>query len=192
MKKTDYFTEDEVKRILAVVAGTEDELLFRIGIETGAKTSGVRSMRLSWLRMDPSNCAVYFEERGLGGRIVGVSPETHHILHREYYMDQFDMQRTIEHPHRKGGRRVQDYRLFRISKKTLNRRLERWAMKAGIERHVHWGMLKHTCVISLLRKGTHFNEIAQTLRLEERTLYLAYRRFVPSPQEQEEMIEYRI
>ena len=192
MKKTDYFTDDEVKRLLAVVAETKDELLFRIGLETGAKTSGVRSMRLSWLRMDPNNCAVYFEERGMGGRIVTLSPETYRIVSGRYYMDQFDMRHTMEHPHRKGGRKVQDYRLFPISKKTLNRRLQRWVQKAGVERHVHWGMLKHTCIIRLLRKGMHFDEIARTLRLNKRSLYLAYRRFVPSPEEQEEMIEYRI
>ena len=192
MKKLDYFTEDEVNRILAVVAGTQGELLFRIGLETGAKTSGVRSMRLSWLRMDPSCCGIYFEERGMGGRVVNVSQETHHILHQNYYMDQFDMQRTREHPHRKGGRRVEDYRLFPITKKTLNRRLQRWAGKAGIERHVHWGMLKHTCVIGLLNKGMQFDEIAEKLRLNKRSLYLAYRRFVPAPHELEKNIEYRI
>jgi len=192
MKKLDYFTEDEVNRILAVVAGTQGELLFRIGLETGAKTSGVRSMRLSWLRMDPSQCAIYFEERGMGGRVVNVSQETHHILHRNYHMDRFDMQRTREHPHRKGGRRVQDYRLFPITKKTLNRRLGRWAQRAGIERHVHWGMVKHTCVIRLLGKGMQFGEIAGSLRLNKRSLYLSYRRFVPAPHELEEKIEYRI
>jgi site-specific recombinase XerD len=192
MKKTDFFTEDEVQALLKVVAGTNADRLLRIALETAAKTSGIQSMRLSSLIFDADGNAVYIQDRGIPGRLVHLSKETSSLVWHAWYIDQFDMKLTKEHPRRRGVRKVQDYHLFPIAKKTLNRRLERWAHKAGIERHVHWGMLKHTCVIHLLRKGTHFDEIAGALHLNKRSLYLAYRRFAPSRKELEESIEYRL
>jgi site-specific recombinase XerD len=192
MKKTDFLTEGEVQALLKVVAGTSAECLLRIALETAAKTSGIRSMRLSSLIFEPDGNTIYIQDRGMPGRLVRLSKETSSLVWHGWYMDQFDMKRTKEHPRRKGGRRVEDYRLFPITKKTLNRHLQKWAGKAGIDRHVHWGMLKHTCIIGLLNKGMDFDEIARRLHLNKRSLYLAYRRFVPPAQKLEENIEYRI
>lgn len=209
MGKIEYLTENEITKMLEVVHGTEDEALLKVALETGAKPSGIQSIRFSSISMQHSGYFVVIYDAGIPGRLVLVSHDTYWLLYerakdrgyynwtgaRESQKEKMDKRIFPRLKYRHDGRPSWVARLRNpgpISPRTLNRKVQRWADSANIKRKVHWGMLKHTCIIRLLKSGKPFEEVAQRLGLKARSLYLMYRQFLPTPQEADDLLEYHL
>lgn len=210
MRRDDWFTEAELRAIESVLdPDSKDPLLFRMGLETAAKASGMCNLKLSDLRFDIGMAAVIVREQSSPRRMVRLSKDFSKTLWDLYYSD-FDRWRSTNVKYHRGPRQP-DYFLFKtgyhrrdpkekwfyvksspISTRTLNRRVQGWASRADIRRYVHWGTVKNSVVIRRMKKGESFKEIAGALQLNERSLHLAYRKYAPTPQELEDSIEYRI
>jgi integrase len=141
-----YLKTDEIVGILSVLHEEEDRLMFRLGLELGARVSEISSLK--WTNVNFAEKYVVIWDEKKDKYRVCVLPEDLWTYLREYS--------------KRVDKRRED-RVFPYSSKTLNRRIKEWAVKAGIERRVRWHTLRHTYVVESRKKGREWSLIsAQT------------------------------
>jgi site-specific recombinase XerD len=192
MKKTDYFSEDEIAAMLGVVKGTPDELLLRVALESGAKVHGISNIWLSKIVFD-RQVLVRVYDKGKDERVIRLSPETAALMHKAYWDTWYRWSRMTRQREKEGSNLPlfsvsQDnkrpwsdcrHRYRRISARTLNRKIKSWAKDAGITRRVDWMMIKHTTVIRLLKLGRTWEDIKEVVGDQVNSLELVYSEFKP-------------
>ena len=141
-----YLKTDEIIGILSCLHEEENRLLFRLGLELGARVSEISSLKWSNVNFQEKYVVIWDEKKDKYR--VCVLPEDLWTLLREY-------SKHVD-------KRRED-RVFPYSSKTLNRRIKQWAKDAGITRRVRWHTLRHTYVVESRKKGREWSLIsAQT------------------------------
>jgi len=141
-----YLKTDEIVCILSVLHEEEERLMFRLGLDLGARVSEISSLK--WTNVNFAEKYVVIWDEKKDKYRVCVLPEDLWTLLREYS--------------KRVDKRRED-RVFPYSSKTLNRRIKQWAKDAGITRRVRWHTLRHTYVVESRKKGREWSLIsAQT------------------------------
>ena len=164
-KSIKYLTEAEIKAILSALRSEENGLLFRMGLDLGARASEIATptpkptkdtvpkpdltaLRWSNVRFKEEQ-VILWDEKKDRYRVCQLSKANWKLL--KAYSKREDVIAARRH----------DDRVFPISTRTLNRRLKEWAKDAEIEHPVHWHMIRHSYVIHSRRAGRDWRAISQ-------------------------------
>jgi len=118
-------------------------IMFRLGLELGARVSELIGLRSEDLARDRLTIALWDEKKDL---------ERACTIPDELWEELAAFGKMVDKRHGL---------LFPISDKTANRWLKEAAARAGVKRRVRWHMMRHTHVVQSRRAGRDWNWIAQ-------------------------------
>jgi integrase len=191
-KEMPHFSESEIRAIMSTITNEESRLLFLVGLDLGARASEIATPTaktdksakpmhvdlcgLRWSRINfKEEYVVIWDEKKDVYRTCQLQKNTWKAL-KEY----FKREDVIK-------RKRHDDRVFPYSTRTINRRLSEIAKDAGIERPVHWHMLRHSFVIHSRRAGRDWKFISQQTGDKVSTLMENYSAY--SLEERQEIID---
>jgi len=191
-KEIPHFSELEIRAILSTITNEESRLLFKVGLDLGARASEIATPTqktdgkakpmhtelcgIRWSRINfKEEYVVIWDEKKDQLRTCQLQKNTWKAL--KEYSKREDVLKRKRH----------DDRVFPYSTRTINRYLNEMAKDAGIERHVHWHMIRHSFVIHSRRAGRDWKFIAQQTGDKVSTLMENYSHF--SLEERQEIID---
>ena len=147
--KQEYYTEDEVKRMLSAAkqldgdAETISDILF-LAAKTGARQGEI--LKLKWEAVDfESNELTFFDTKNSDDRVLPMTPDLRGFLKRKY------------------RQRVDDDKLFSIHRDTVRRRLIKIQKMAGVSHKKTFHSFRHTAATMMFAKGASLPEVKEVL-----------------------------
>lgn len=191
-KEIPHFSESEIRAILSTIANEERRLLFLLGLDLGARASEIATPTP---KTDEKVKPMHIERCGVRWRNINFKEE--YVVIWDEKKDQYrtcQLQKSTwkalkEYSKREDVLKLRrhDDRVFPYSSRTINRRLNEMAKDAGIERRVHWHMMRHSFVIHSRRAGRDWKFIAQQTGDKVSTLMETYSSY--SLEERQEIID---
>lgn len=187
-----HFSESEIRAILSTIANEERRLLFLVGLDLGARASEIATPTP---KSDEKAKPMHIERCGLRWRNVNFN-EKYVVIwdekkdhYRTCQLQQSTWKALKEYSKRDDviKRRRHDDRVFPHSTRTINRYLNQIALGAGIERPVHWHMIRHSFVIHSRRAGRDWKFLSQQTGDKVSTLMETYSGY--SLEERQEIID---
>jgi site-specific recombinase XerD len=161
-REVSFLEEDELKRLLEApkgqaLAALRDRAILELLFSTGLRVSEIARLRMSDVRADRDE----FSVTGKGGkrRIVFVSGEARKAL-KAYADKRSDASDFLFVGHDKAKRARAD---APITPRSVERLVEKYAVLAGITKHVSPHTLRHTFATDLLRGGADIRSVQAML-----------------------------
>jgi integrase len=197
-KEIEHFSEAEVKAILSTIHLEEKRLLFLLGLNLGGRASEIATPSPKPDKEKGKNkrkTPMFLERCGVRWRNINFKDE-HLVIwdekknqYRVCQLDKNTWEALKDYSKREDvikGKRHDD-RVFPYSTRTINRYLKEIAKAAGIDRPVHWHMLRHSFVIHSRRAGRDWKFISQQTGDKVSTLMETYSGY--SLEERQEIID---
>jgi len=158
--KNDFFSDDEITAIRKVVKDSRDRLLILIGMEFGMRASEVSQIEWSNFNGDQRTIRIKSKTTGIHSRYKLPSNSWNHI---------WKLMNELIAKHRSSSLRI-----FPISHRTINRKIQRYAKVAGIERPVNWHMLRRSHILRARASGESWESISERTGIAHLTLIKDY------------------
>lgn len=161
-REVSFLEEDELERLLKAPKGgalgaLRDRAILELLFSTGLRVSEIARLRVSDVRADRDE----FSVTGKGGkrRIVFVSKEAREAL-KTYMEKRQDASDYLFVGHDKAKRARAD---APITPRSIERLVEKYAVQAGITKHVSPHTMRHTFATDLLRGGADIRSVQAML-----------------------------
>jgi integrase len=196
--EVDHFSEADVRAILASLHSEERRLLFVLGLDLGGRASEIASPTPKLPKPDKKGripAPIHEEKCGLRWGNINFKQGFVNIWdekkdqYRTCQLQKSTWKALKEYSKREDvlKRKRHDDRVFPYSTRTINRYLNEIAKDAGIERHVHWHMMRHSFVIHSRRAGRDWKFLSQQTGDKVSTLMETYSAY--SLEERQEIID---
>lgn len=165
MRQIDFLEPEEVERLLAAASGTTFRVLRDRAILEMLFSSGLRVSELVRLNRDHVNLTKQeFSVRGKGGkvRLVFLSRTAKNAL-EHYLTKRIDVDPALFIAPSKGFATKSDADDMRITVRTIQRLVKRYAQLAGIVKDVHPHTLRHSFATDLLANGADLRSVQSLL-----------------------------
>lgn len=158
--KDDFFSDDEITTIRRVVKDSRDRLLILIGVEFGLRASEI--CQIEWSNFNGDHQTIRLKNESTGIHFYYRVPST-------TWKPIWKLMNRLTAKHRGGSLRI-----FQISHRTVNRKIQRYAKAAGIERPVNWHMLRRSHILRARASGESWEAISQRTGITHLTLIQDY------------------
>lgn len=197
-KEIPHFSEAELRAILSTENSPERRLVFLVGLDLGGRASEIATPTQKLPKPDKNGYVpVEMLTERCGVRWGNINWKEKYVVIWDEKKDTYrtcQLQATTWKALKEYSKRDDvvkarrnDDRVFPYSTRTLNRFLNQIARGAGIERRVHWHMMRHSFVIHSRRAGRDWKFISQQTGDKVSTLMEHYSAY--SLEERQEIID---
>jgi site-specific recombinase XerD len=164
-RQIEFLTPDEVSRLLTIIKGNDlaslrDQALLELLFSTGLRVSELVSLNRDSLNLDRQE----FSVRGKGDkiRLVFVS-DTAKIALEKYLNKRSDIDPAIFIRIKIGNNKLADLKSLRLTSRSVQRIVKKYALRAGIVKDVHPHTLRHSFATDLLQNGADIRSVQEML-----------------------------
>ncbi len=164
-RQIEFLEPEEVSRLLKAASGPDratkrDKALLELLFSTGLRVSELVSIDIEDINFKRQE----FSVRGKGGkiRIVFISDTAKNAI-TEYLAKRTDIDPALFIRERTGTNKEADARGLRLTARTVQRIMKKYATKAGIVKNVHPHTLRHSFATDLLQNGADIRSVQAML-----------------------------